>query len=158
MLDLYRISSYYQNSAQMNDRTLQQTGQPEPAVSIKIMNWSEPANFKSWVKRMFAPQALALMLLISLGFITELRFDWAEHLVGGYLVSTNSFRPRSGADRTDQGCLSVADSRPGERRERAGTRGGSIDAGEGAEPAIHGPARCRCRSDGPSLTHRPVDR
>ena len=81
----------------MNDRTLQQTGQPEPAVSIKIMDWSEPANFKSWVKRMFAPQALALMLLISLGFITELRFDWAEHLVGGYLVSTNSFRPRSGA-------------------------------------------------------------
>jgi hypothetical protein len=29
--------------------------------------------------------------------IIELRFDWAEHLVGGYLVSTNSFRPESGA-------------------------------------------------------------
>ncbi len=61
------------------------------------MDWSEPTNFKSWVKRIFAPQALALVLLIVFGLITELRFDWAEHLVGGYLVSTNSFRPQSGA-------------------------------------------------------------
>jgi len=64
---------------------------------IKIMDWSEPVNFKLWVKRMFAPQALVLVLLIACGLITELRFDWAEHLVGGYLVSTNSFRPQSGA-------------------------------------------------------------
>ncbi|MBW2594347.1 MAG: hypothetical protein JRE58_15380, partial [Deltaproteobacteria bacterium] len=61
------------------------------------MDWSEPVNFKLWVKRMFAPQALVLVLLIACGLITELRFDWAEHLVGGYLVSTNSFRPQSGA-------------------------------------------------------------
>lgn len=68
-----------------------------PAVSSKIMDWSKPANFKSWVKRMSAPQALALVLLIAGALIMELRFDWAEHLVGGYLVSTNSFRPQSGA-------------------------------------------------------------
>lgn len=61
------------------------------------MDWSEPVNFKSWVKRMFAPQALVLVLLIACALITELRFDWAEHLVGSYLVSTNSFRPQSGA-------------------------------------------------------------
>ncbi len=61
------------------------------------MDWSEPANFKSWVKSMFAPQTLALTLLIACGLIAELRFDWAEHLVGGYLVSTNSHRPQSGA-------------------------------------------------------------
>ena len=61
------------------------------------MDWSEPTNFKSWVKRMVAPQALTLALLLVSGFILELRFDWAEHLVGGYLVSTNSIRPESGA-------------------------------------------------------------
>jgi len=59
--------------------------------------WSHPQTIGDWLKGMVALRTIVLVLLISLGFIAELRFDWAEHLVGRYLVTTNPFRPESGA-------------------------------------------------------------
>jgi len=59
--------------------------------------WSHPQTIGDWLKDMVALRTIVLVLLISLGFIAELRFDWAEHLVGRYLVTTNPFRPESGA-------------------------------------------------------------
>jgi len=59
--------------------------------------WSHPQTIGDWLKGMLALRPIVLVLLLSLGLIAELRFDWAEHLVGRYLVTTNPFRPESGA-------------------------------------------------------------
>ena len=59
--------------------------------------WTHPPTFSAWSKRIFTLRPIALVLLLSLALIAELRFDWAEHLLGGYLVTTNPFRPESGA-------------------------------------------------------------
>jgi len=59
--------------------------------------WTHPQSLNDWLKSIFTLRPVALALLISLALIAELRFDWAEHLVGHYLVSTNQFRPESGA-------------------------------------------------------------
>ena len=59
--------------------------------------WSHPQNINEWLKRIFTLRPVVLVLLLSMGLIAELRFDWAEHLVGRYLVTTNAFRPESGA-------------------------------------------------------------
>jgi hypothetical protein len=59
--------------------------------------WSHPSTIGDWLKGMVALRPIVLVLLISLGLIAELRFDWAEHIVGRYLVTTNPFRPESGA-------------------------------------------------------------
>ena len=59
--------------------------------------WSHPPTIGDWLKGMVALRPIVLVLLLSLGLIAELRFDWAEHLVGRYLVTTNPFRPESGA-------------------------------------------------------------
>ncbi len=40
---------------------------------------------------------MLLLLLISSIVVTELRFDWAERVLGAYLTTTNAFRPESGA-------------------------------------------------------------
>jgi len=59
--------------------------------------WSHPQNINEWLKRIFTLRPVVLMLLLSMGLIAELRFDWAEHMIGRYLVTTNAFRPESGA-------------------------------------------------------------
>ena len=59
--------------------------------------WSHPQNFSACLKRVFTLRPVVLVLLLSMGLIAELRFDWAEHMVGRYLVTTNAFRPESGA-------------------------------------------------------------
>ena len=61
------------------------------------MEWYEPRDFKEWTKRLFAIRHLVLILVILTIFISELRFDWFEKIVGSYLVTTNSKRPKSGA-------------------------------------------------------------
>ena len=61
------------------------------------MEWAEPRNFKEWATRVFSFQPLMLILLILLIFVSELRFDWIERVLGAYLVTTNSYRPESGA-------------------------------------------------------------
>ena len=59
--------------------------------------WSHPQNIGEWLKRIFTLRPVVLVLLLSMGLIAELRFDWAEHMVGRYLVTSNPFRPESGA-------------------------------------------------------------
>jgi len=59
--------------------------------------WTHPPTFSAWLKRIFTFRPIALVLLLGLVVIAELRFDWAESLVGGYLVTTNPLRPESGA-------------------------------------------------------------
>lgn len=61
------------------------------------MDWSEPRNFKEWLRRVFSLRPVALFLLVLAVLVLELRFDWIEQSVGAYLVTTNSRRPRSGA-------------------------------------------------------------
>ena len=46
---------------------------------------------------MFAFRPLVLILLIFGIVISELRFDWAEQVLGAYLVTTNAQRPESGS-------------------------------------------------------------
>lgn len=59
--------------------------------------WTHPQNFNEWLKRVLTLRPVVLVLLLSLGMISELRFDWVEHIVGSYLATTNQFRPESGA-------------------------------------------------------------
>ena len=59
-------------------------------------NWSEPADLKEWVKRIFSIRPLLVCLLFLGLVISELRFDWMERTMGAFLVSTNSRRPESG--------------------------------------------------------------
>jgi hypothetical protein len=60
-------------------------------------SWTHPQNFNDWLKGIFTLRPVALALLFSLALIAELRFDWAEQMIGRYLVTTNQFRPESGA-------------------------------------------------------------
>ena len=46
---------------------------------------------------MFSLRPLVLFLVIGLVGISELRFDWAEQMIGRFLVTTNARRPESGA-------------------------------------------------------------
>lgn len=61
------------------------------------MDFSEPQNFREWASRVFAFRPLVLILLIFGIVISELRFDWAEQVMGAYLVTTNAQRPESGS-------------------------------------------------------------
>jgi hypothetical protein len=61
------------------------------------MDWFEPKNIREWSRRVFSLRPVFLFLCILFIGISELRFDWAEQLVGRYLVSTNTARPESGA-------------------------------------------------------------
>lgn len=58
--------------------------------------WTHPPTISAWSKRVFSLRPIAVALLLFLVLIAELRFDWAEHLLGGYLVTTNDYRPESG--------------------------------------------------------------
>ena len=59
-------------------------------------NWSEPANFNEWIKRIFSIRPLLIGLIFIGLVISELRFDWMERTMGTFLVATNSRRPESG--------------------------------------------------------------
>jgi hypothetical protein len=58
--------------------------------------WYEPSNFSEWFKRAFSFLNIAVFMITAIFFISELRFDWFENLVGSYLVSTNEYRPKTG--------------------------------------------------------------
>lgn len=62
-----------------------------------MMEWYEPKDLREWAKRLCALRHLVLILFILGIFISELRFDWFEQIVGSYLVTTNLKRPKSGA-------------------------------------------------------------
>lgn len=61
------------------------------------MDWSEPQDFKEWLSRLFSLRTILVALVVYSLALAELRFDWAEQLLGNYLVRTNSHRPQSGA-------------------------------------------------------------
>jgi hypothetical protein len=60
-------------------------------------SWTAPHDFNAWMRRIFSIRPLVVSLLICLLGISELRFDWAEQMVGRFLVTTNAGRPESGA-------------------------------------------------------------
>jgi hypothetical protein len=62
-----------------------------------MSSWYLPADIQAWSRRLLAPRSATLLLLLAALAMTELRFDWIESLVGGYLVKTNVGRPESGA-------------------------------------------------------------
>jgi len=61
------------------------------------MDWAKPRDVSEWIKRVFSLRSIIFVLLLLAVFISEMRFDWLEHSIGAYLVSTNSRRPESGA-------------------------------------------------------------
>ena len=65
--------------------------------SLAMSKWAEPKHAGEWALRLFSPLSACILLLLLTLFITELRFDWAEQLLGRYLVTTNGARPESGA-------------------------------------------------------------
>jgi hypothetical protein len=60
-------------------------------------DWAEPQNFTDWAKRIFSLRSILMGLLVCFIFISELRFDWIERVLGAYLATTNLNRPESGA-------------------------------------------------------------
>jgi len=66
-------------------------------INFGDMDFVEPQNFRQWASRMFALRPLVMILLILGIVISEMRFDWAEQVLGAYLVTTNAQRPESGS-------------------------------------------------------------
>jgi len=62
-----------------------------------MTDWIEPRNTADWLQRVFALRPILLTLLVIGIIILEMRFDWAERMLGAYLVTTNAARPESGA-------------------------------------------------------------
>jgi hypothetical protein len=60
-------------------------------------SWTAPDDFSAWMRRVFTIRPMVVTLLICLAGISELRFDWAEQMIGRFLVTTNAGRPESGA-------------------------------------------------------------
>ena len=59
--------------------------------------WTHPQNAADWFRRLRTLRPVVVVFLVLLVLMTELRYDWAERLVGSYLVTTNPSRPESGA-------------------------------------------------------------
>jgi hypothetical protein len=62
-----------------------------------MMEWAQPRDLGEWAKRNLTLRTAIIFLLFSGVLISELRFDWIEDVVGTYLVTTNPYRPESGA-------------------------------------------------------------
>ncbi|NOX32742.1 MAG: hypothetical protein GXP56_03245 [Deltaproteobacteria bacterium] len=62
-----------------------------------IRQWHEPLDFHEWLKRAFSFLNIAVFIVTAIFVFSEFRFDWFESLVGTYLVTTNEFRPETGA-------------------------------------------------------------
>jgi hypothetical protein len=62
-----------------------------------MKEWLEPKDLREWAGRAFHLHTLLLgaVLLAMIG--AELKLNWVERAIGGYLVSTNPARPESGA-------------------------------------------------------------
>jgi hypothetical protein len=61
------------------------------------MDWSEPKDFKEWLRRAFSLRSLLMIMLIFGIVLSEMRFDWVEQTLGAFLLKTNTKRPESGA-------------------------------------------------------------
>lgn len=62
-----------------------------------MMEWAQPRDMGEWARRAFSLRTAFVFLLVAGVLISELRFDWIEDAVGTYLVTTNAYRPESGA-------------------------------------------------------------
>ncbi len=62
-----------------------------------MISWYTPQNVIAWTRRLLPLRAVVVIFILAALVITELRLDWVEQLVGSYMVSTNSYRPKSGA-------------------------------------------------------------
>jgi hypothetical protein len=62
-----------------------------------MSDWIEPNSLSEGMRRLFVPRNGLLVLMVVALVVLEMRFDWAERLLGSYLVTTNSHRPESGA-------------------------------------------------------------
>lgn len=62
-----------------------------------MSDWIEPNSLSEGVRRLLVPRNGLLMLVVVALVVLEMRFDWAERLLGSYLVTTNNHRPESGA-------------------------------------------------------------
>ena len=60
------------------------------------IQWYEPLSFSEWLKRIFSFLNIAVFMVTAIFFVSELRFDWFETIVGNYLASTNESRPKIG--------------------------------------------------------------
>lgn len=60
------------------------------------MDWSEPRDFREWLRRTISLRSILMILFIFGIMISELRFDWVEQTLGAFLAKTNDKRPESG--------------------------------------------------------------
>jgi hypothetical protein len=60
-------------------------------------DWIEPTSLSGHFRRSLAMRNGLLLLVVLALVVLEMRFDWAERLLGAYLVTTNGHRPESGA-------------------------------------------------------------
>jgi hypothetical protein len=60
------------------------------------MAWYHPRNPGEYFWRLSALHVVFSMLTVFCLVLGELRFDWAERIMGAYLVTTNASRPESG--------------------------------------------------------------
>jgi hypothetical protein len=62
-----------------------------------MKEWLEPKDLREWAGRAFHLHTLLLGAVLLAVIVAELKLNWVERVIGGYLISTNSARPESGA-------------------------------------------------------------
>jgi hypothetical protein len=60
------------------------------------MAWYHPRSVSEYARRLMSLHVVFSMLFAFCLVVGELRFDWAERVMGRYLVTTNASRPESG--------------------------------------------------------------
>ncbi|MBT8342292.1 MAG: hypothetical protein HKP58_05420 [Desulfatitalea sp.] len=108
--------------------------------------WYAPTTFNAWCRRLLTPGTVLFVIVLGAIVATELLFDWAEKAVGAYLVTTNEFRPESGAiweqgrqsDTARQTLAEYADRRRHSQRQvrQADTLGRLLDGVDAAQGAM----------------------
>lgn len=58
---------------------------------------TDPKNLRQWSARVFAAPVFLLAPVLLALIAAEMKFNWAERIVGAYLVAVNDDRPESGA-------------------------------------------------------------
>ena len=60
------------------------------------MAWYHPRDLGEYIRRLWAPHVMLSAAVVFCLVLGELRFDWAERIMGAYLATTNASRPESG--------------------------------------------------------------
>jgi hypothetical protein len=61
------------------------------------MDITQPRHLSEWLRRAVSLRGMVVLLILAGLLVSEMRFDWAERVLGDYLITTNSRRPESGA-------------------------------------------------------------